>query len=116
MIRSLLYVPATAERFVAKAHERGADAIILDLEDAVAPNEKHKARANLREAVPAVGRNGASVFVRINSSAELLAGDADAACRAGAFGLFVAKARDPQALFALGSLRLVASGSVTMMK
>ena len=31
--RSLLFVPVTAERFVAKAHTRGADAIILDLDD-----------------------------------------------------------------------------------
>ena len=33
LIRSLLYVPASSERFIAKAHDRGADAIILDLEE-----------------------------------------------------------------------------------
>ena len=44
-IRSLLYVPAHQERFVAKAHERQADAIILDLEDAVPPGDKPRARA-----------------------------------------------------------------------
>ena len=60
MIRSLLYVPASSERFVAKAHERGADAIILDLEDAVAPSEKASARANLAAAVPKVGQSGAT--------------------------------------------------------
>ena len=59
MIRSLLYVPASSERFVAKAAERGADAIILDLEDAVAPSEKVAARNKLTETVPAVGKNGA---------------------------------------------------------
>jgi citrate lyase subunit beta/citryl-CoA lyase len=96
MIRSLLYVPASSERFLAKAHERGADAIILDLEDAVAPQEKARARAALSEAVPAVGRNGATVFVRINAvSTGLALDDAEAACRAGAFGLFVAKVRSP---------------------
>jgi citrate lyase subunit beta/citryl-CoA lyase len=96
MIRSLLYVPASSERFLAKAHERGADAIILDLEDAVAPREKARARAALSEAVPAVGRNGATVFVRINAvSTGLAFDDADAACRAGAFGLFVAKVQAP---------------------
>jgi citrate lyase subunit beta / citryl-CoA lyase len=103
MIRSLLYVPANSERFVAKAHERGADAIILDLEDSVSPAEKLKARANLTDAVPAVGRHGAHVFVRINSSAELAMSDAQAACRAGAFGLFVTKARVPAILAALAS-------------
>jgi citrate lyase subunit beta/citryl-CoA lyase len=92
MIRSLLYVPASSEKFVARAHERGADAIILDLEDAVAPAEKDRARAALEEAVPAVGRNGATVFVRINAvSTGRALDDAEAASRAGAFGLFVAK-------------------------
>ncbi|HYS49978.1 MAG TPA: CoA ester lyase [Xanthobacteraceae bacterium] len=103
MIRSLLYVPASSERFVAKAHERGADAIILDLEDAVAPREKGRARAALTEAVPSVGRNGAKVFVRINAlSTGLALDDAQAACRAGAFGLFVAKVQGPSDLQKLG--------------
>jgi citrate lyase subunit beta/citryl-CoA lyase len=92
MIRSMLYVPASSERFIAKAHERGADAIILDLEDSVAPNEKEKARAGLSDAVPAVSRNGATVFVRINSEVAMIFADAEAACCAGAFGLFVPKA------------------------
>jgi citrate lyase subunit beta/citryl-CoA lyase len=99
MIRSLLYVPASSERFLAKAHERGADAIILDLEDAVAPQEKARACDGLKDAVPAVGRNGAMVFVRINAvSTGLAFDDADAACRAGAFGLFVAKVQSPAEL------------------
>ena len=101
MIRSLLYVPADSERFVAKAHERGADAIVLDLEDAVAPSEKLKARTGLAASVPAVARNGAQVFVRINAGTSRA--DAEAACRAGAYGLFVPKARDPQALVQLAS-------------
>lgn len=96
MMRSLLYVPASSERFIAKAHERGADAIILDLEDSVLPADKLSARAALAEAVPAVGRNGAKVFVRINADAELMFADADAACRAGAYGLYVPKAREAQ--------------------
>jgi citrate lyase subunit beta/citryl-CoA lyase len=102
MIRSLLYVPVSSERFLAKAHERGADAIILDLEDAVAPQEKARARAALPEAVPAVGRNGATVFVRINAvSTGLALDDAEAACRAGAFGLFVAKVQSVAELKAI---------------
>jgi len=92
MIRSMLYVPASSERFIAKAHERGADAIILDLEDSVTPNEKEKARAGLAKAVPVVSRSGATVFVRINSEVERIFADAEAACRAGAFGVFVPKA------------------------
>jgi len=93
IIRSLLYVPASSERFIARAHERDADAIILDLEDSVAPGEKERARRGLIESVPAVARNGAKVFVRINSEKELMFPDAEAACMAGAFGLMVPKAK-----------------------
>ena len=95
MIRSMLYVPANAPHFVARAHERGADAIILDLEDSVVPAEKQAARAALAEAVPAVGRLGATVFVRINPGSE---DDAVAACCAGAAGLLVPKVQSPDAL------------------
>jgi citrate lyase subunit beta/citryl-CoA lyase len=99
--RSLLYVPASAPRFVAKAHERGADAVVLDLEDSVSPDEKDAAQAALQAAVPAVGRHGAKVFVRVNSEAARLRADIEAACHAGAFGLFLPKSRDPGELAAL---------------
>ncbi len=104
MIRSLLYVPASSVRFIAKAHERGADAIILDLEDAVVPAEKASARARLSSAVASVGQRGAFVFVRINSEPELQPLDAEAACRAGAFGLYVSKAREARKLQELAAL------------
>ncbi len=89
-LRSLLYVPAHSRRFIAKAHERSADAIILDLEDAVPEADKDRARASLKETAPAVGRNGARVFVRINAG-ERQRADAAAAREAGAM-LMVAKA------------------------
>ncbi len=101
-IRSLLYVPVSSERFLAKAHERGADAIILDLEDAVAPARKDAARERLGEAVMMVRRGGARVFVRINSEPERLERDAEAACRAGADGLLVPKAGADGEVAALG--------------
>lgn len=100
-IRSLLYVPVSSERFLAKAHERGADAVILDLEDAVAPDRKDAARARLAEAVAMVRRGKAAIFVRINSEFERVRRDAEAACRAGADGLLVPKARDAGAVAAL---------------
>ncbi|MEQ1768315.1 MAG: CoA ester lyase [Devosia sp.] len=103
-LRSLLYVPAHSERFVAKAHERGADGIILDLEDSVPDADKDKARDGLPQSRAFVGRNGAAVFVRINSGARQDA-DAGAAKSAHATGLVVAKA-DLGALDALGSLGL----------
>jgi len=106
-LRSLLYVPAHSERFIARAHERGADAIILDLEDAVPEAEKSAARDDLPETIASVTRSGAAAYVRINAGARQR-DDAIAACRAGATGLFIPKARDPRALEALaGSLRPV---------
>jgi citrate lyase subunit beta/citryl-CoA lyase len=103
-IRSLLYVPVSSERFLAKAHERDADAIILDLEDAVAPAQKNAARARLGEAVAMARRGGAVIFVRINSEPARIRLDAQAACRAGADGLLVPKVREAQAIAALADL------------
>lgn len=105
MIRSLLYVPANNERFIARAHERGADAIILDLEDAVPEDEKDAARDTLAGAVPSVSRNHASAFVRVNAGPRLT-DDAVAAARAGAFGLVIPKVRDVGQIESLtGTLR-----------
>jgi citrate lyase subunit beta/citryl-CoA lyase len=76
--RSLLYVPMTSERFVAKAHERGADAIILELEDAVAPSEKERARGLVADAAARVGQGGADVLVRVNRPWRLAVRDLEA--------------------------------------
>ncbi len=77
--RSLLFVPATAEKFVAKAHTRGADVIILDLEDSIPPPEKPAARAALKAGAKIVGQAGAEVCVRINRPLELVIPDIAAA-------------------------------------
>ena len=103
MMRSLLYVPAHSERFLAKAHERGADAIILDLEDSVPAEAKGLARDGLPDAVASVRRGGAKVLVRINSG-ELQEDDAIAACRAGADMLYVPKVKHPDEIAHLGAL------------
>jgi len=95
-LRSLLYVPADRERFVAGAAGRGADAVILDLEDGVAEAAKPAARAALAAAVPQAGAAGARIFVRINSRLVHAAADVEAAVRAGADALFVPKTDDPQ--------------------
>ena len=55
----------------------------------------------LAQSVPSVGRNGAKVFVRVNAEPELRDADAEAACRAGAYGLYIPKAHDPHSLAAL---------------
>ncbi len=76
--RSMLYVPATSERFVERAHERGADAIKIDLEDAVAPAEKPRARTLVRDVARAVSRGGADVLVRINRPLRMAVADIEA--------------------------------------
>ena len=84
MFRSLLYVPANNPRFVAKAADRGADGIILDLEDSIPHTEKANARAALASAVPECRRGGATVLVRINRPIRLAIPDIEAAVAAGA--------------------------------
>ncbi len=65
LTRSVLYLPASNPRAVEKARGLNADAVILDLEDAVAPDAKTGARAAAVEALSAGGFNG-RVGVRIN--------------------------------------------------
>ena len=64
--RSLMYVPVNVEKYVDKAHTRGADVIQLDLEDSVPPAEKDRARTLVQAAAARVRRGGADVVVRIN--------------------------------------------------
>jgi len=91
MWRSLLYVPVTSERFVASAHTRGADAIILELEDGVAPSEKDRARQLVADAAPIAGQSGADVLVRINRPWRLAVRDIEASVRADVCGLVLPK-------------------------
>jgi citrate lyase subunit beta / citryl-CoA lyase len=64
--RSLLYVPVNVEKYVDKAHARGADCILLDLEDSVPAHEKDNARKLVAQNARRVRRGGADVGVRIN--------------------------------------------------
>jgi citrate lyase subunit beta/citryl-CoA lyase len=77
--RSLLYVPVNVEKFVDKAHTRGADAITLDLEDSVPPSAKAHARTLVESAAKRVRRAGADVVVRINRPIALAVRDLEAA-------------------------------------
>jgi malyl-CoA/(S)-citramalyl-CoA lyase len=64
--RSELAVPGTNERAMAKAPTLGADLVFLDLEDAVAPDDKEQARTNVIEALGAHDWSRTAVSVRIN--------------------------------------------------
>jgi citrate lyase subunit beta / citryl-CoA lyase len=64
-LRSLLFVPADSERKFAKADGSGADALILDLEDSVAPSRKAFARDAVKNLLGGDPKNW-SFLVRIN--------------------------------------------------
>ncbi len=73
--RSLMYVPVNVDKYVDKAHTRGADVIQLDVEDSVPPAEKEKARTLVEAAAKKVRRGGADVVVRINRPLSLAVRD-----------------------------------------
>ena len=100
--RSLLYVPGNNEKFISKAHTRGADAIILDLEDSVPEAQRQTARDMLPDAVKSVTQAGADPVVRINRPIRHMVKDVEAAVKAGACCLFVTK------VDGAGHLKLVA--------
>ena len=64
--RSILYMPGSNARAIEKARELPADGIILDLEDAVAPEAKAMAREQIKNALEKGGFGDREVFVRIN--------------------------------------------------
>jgi citrate lyase subunit beta/citryl-CoA lyase len=90
--RSRLIMPASVRKFVEKAYTRNADAIVLDLEDSVPQAEKLAARALVKDLIPLAGKGGSDVFVRVNNTADLLAGDIEAAVWPGVTGLVIPKA------------------------
>ncbi|MFB9983104.1 HpcH/HpaI aldolase/citrate lyase family protein [Mesorhizobium kowhaii] len=73
------------------AHERGADGVILDLEDSVPQEQKGEARRQLPDSVAKVSHGGASVLVRVNRGLRALAADLDAAVIAGVDALVLPK-------------------------
>jgi citrate lyase subunit beta/citryl-CoA lyase len=66
-LRSLLFVPGDSERKFARASQSGADALILDLEDAVAPSQKPAARTHVAGLVGAQSARPWALFVRVNA-------------------------------------------------
>jgi len=69
LLRSMLFVPATSERFFSKALASDADGIIFDLEDAVAEGQKESARKLLASALNDLAFGAKTVAVRINGIA-----------------------------------------------
>lgn len=104
-LRSFLFVPGDSERKLARGAASGADALILDLEDSVAPDRKEIARAMVAEYLAAAraqaeqGAQGApELWVRINPMGEGGLDDLAAVARTGPDGLVVPKVDHPDDL------------------
>ncbi|MDJ0686155.1 MAG: CoA ester lyase [Alphaproteobacteria bacterium] len=90
--RSALYIPGANTRALAKGRTLPADMLILDLEDAVAPEAKETARAALRDVLAEGGYGGREILIRINGlETEWGAADLTAMADAGADAILLPK-------------------------
>ena len=106
--RSWLFIPGDSPRKLAKARDSGADAVIIDLEDAVAPDRKAEARATTAEWLRGEAPTRQQVWVRINAFDTPHWRDDCAAIVAAAGGvlngLMLPKAEGPAAVILLGDM------------
>jgi citrate lyase subunit beta / citryl-CoA lyase len=95
--RSALYMPGSNARALEKARSLAADAVILDLEDAVAPDAKVVARAQVCAAVKAGGFGPRQVIIRINAlDTPWGAADLEAAAAVGPDAILLPKPNGPE--------------------
>lgn len=102
--RSMLFVPAASPKRWEKAHTRGADAIIVDLEDSTQPEAKATARLQAIDAVRTLHANGAVVTVRINNDETHLAADLEAVVMPGLRAIVLPKVEDAAELDSLSAM------------
>ncbi len=104
--RSALYMPGANARALEKAKVLSCDVVILDLEDAVAPEAKVAARGQVMAAVAARGFGGREVIVRINGlDTPWWLDDLRAAVKAGPDGVLVPKISKPADLYMVAQQR-----------
>jgi citrate lyase subunit beta / citryl-CoA lyase len=102
--RSVLYMPGANARALEKAKTLPCDAVILDLEDAVAPDAKVTARQQVMAAVTAGGFGSREVIVRINAlDTAWWLDDLAAAAKAHPDGILVPKVSKPDHLLTVAS-------------
>jgi citrate lyase subunit beta/citryl-CoA lyase len=107
--RSVLYMPGSNARALEKAREIGADALILDLEDAVAPDAKAMARAQVCDAVRQGGYGRRELVIRVNApGTPWYDADMEAAIAAKPDAILIPKVSDPETLTAIGRRLTVA--------
>jgi citrate lyase subunit beta/citryl-CoA lyase len=105
-IRSLLYVPGNKLDWMLKAPRYGSDALILDLEDSVPPDQKVQSRALVQRAIDELGHlHRPKLFARMNALATGLAeGDLEAVVRPGLFAIEAPKIDGPEDMRTLDAL------------
>lgn len=109
--RSVLYMPGSNARAIEKARTLAADAVILDLEDAVAPDAKAGARQQVAEAVKAGGFGSREVVIRVNAAdTPWHEADLAAAAEAKPDAILLPKVSAPEALRVAGAA-LTAAGT-----
>jgi citrate lyase subunit beta/citryl-CoA lyase len=102
--RSSLIFPVNIKRFVDKAHLRGADCIIMDLEDSVPLNEKKAARELVKDSIPIVGKGGGDVSVRINFPIDQAVKDLEASIWPGLTCIHLPKIESPEEVLKIEKL------------
>jgi len=103
--RSVLYMPGSNARALEKAREIAADALILDLEDAVAPDAKEMARAQVCAAVKAGGYGRREIVIRTNGlDTPWFEADLAAAAEARPDAILIPKVSSPETLQQVGTL------------
>ncbi|WP_417771498.1 HpcH/HpaI aldolase/citrate lyase family protein [Stappia sp.] len=118
--RSALYMPGSNARALDKARSLDVDALILDLEDAVAPDAKEMARDQVREAVAAGGYGHRELVIRVNGLATPWgAGDLEMAIAARPDAILLPKVSSPadldRAAHSLNAARVPASTRIWAM-
>jgi citrate lyase beta subunit len=102
--RSLLYVPASSEPMLRKVGSRGADAVIVDLEDGVLPEAKDDARARAERLWRELHFGGSEALLRLNAAGTPWhEADLEAAARIRPAGVVLPKCEDPAAVARVAS-------------
>lgn len=94
--RSLLYVPGNNARFLDKAQTRGADALILDLEDSVPADRKSEARDLVSGKIAALSAGPSALTVRINGDMRAAVKDLEAIAQPGLAAVLIPKCETPE--------------------
>ncbi len=114
--QALLFVPVGAERHLASAIRQRPDAVILDLEDAVAPDAKAAARLALRAAQSQLATAGIDCVLRVNASLRAMVDDLSAADHSLLRAVMVPKCADAHPLRNAAELTNGAVGLIALVE